>query len=96
MEIQSDTFGFNRTLSKEGSTCEDHNKDQNDEINQGKVKMDFHSHFSYDSDHNYATTFEHVEKFIYCMYENNMCIKDGIIYDTRDVCSKKYICEDAM
>ena len=45
MEIQSEAFGFNYTLSIEDSTCEYHNKYHNNEINQGKVNMDFHSHF---------------------------------------------------
>ena len=41
MEIQSEVFGFNRTLSIEGSTCEYHNKDHNAISNEGKVEMDF-------------------------------------------------------
>ena len=55
--------------------------------------MDFHSHFSYDSAHNAATTFEHMVKFIQWMYEDNFFINDGIIYDTTDGCSKQYICK---
>ena len=30
------------------------------------------------------------------MYENNLFIKGGIIYDTTDVCSKQYICKNVM
>ena len=88
MEIQSEAFGFNITLSIEVSTCEYHNKYHNYENNEGKVKMDFHSHFSDDSAHNAATTFEHMNIFIHCMYDNNLFRKDGIIYDTTDGCSK--------
>ena len=43
--------------------------------------MDFQSHFSDESAHNAATTFEHMVKFIHWMYENNVFINDGIIYD---------------
>ena len=88
MEIYSEAFGFNHTLSIEGSDCEYHNKYHNDERNQENVKMDFHSHFSNDSAHNSATTFEHMNKFIHWMYENNFFINYGIIYDTTDVCIK--------
>ena len=49
MEIQSEAFGFNCTLSIEGSTCEYHNKYQNDKIYQGRLNMYFHSHYSDDS-----------------------------------------------
>ena len=56
------------------------------------MKMDFHSHFSYDSAQNSATTFEHMKKFIHWMYEGNLFIKYGIIYDTTDGCIKQYIC----
>ena len=41
MEIQSEAFRFNRTLSIEGSTCEYHNKYQNGVSNQEKVNIDF-------------------------------------------------------
>ena len=44
MEINSEAFCFNQTLSIEVGTCEYHNKYQNDERNQGNVKVDFHSH----------------------------------------------------
>ena len=57
MEIQSEEFGFNRTISIEFSTYEYHNRDNNDERNQGKVKIYFHSHFSDDSAQNDDTTF---------------------------------------
>ena len=33
MELQSEAFGFNRTLSIEGNTCEYQNKDHNNESN---------------------------------------------------------------
>ena len=41
MENQSEAFGFNRTLSIEGITCEYHNKDHNGIRNEGNVNMDF-------------------------------------------------------
>ena len=82
MEIQSVVFGFNHTLSIESSMCEYCNKYPNDESNNGKVKMNFHSHFSDYSAHNSATTFDHMKKFIHWMYEGIFFIKDGIIYDT--------------
>ena len=68
MEIKSEAFGFNHTLSIEGSTCEYQNKYHNDEINQVKVKTDFHSHFSDDSAQNTDTTIEHTKKFIQWIY----------------------------
>ena len=37
-----------------------------------------------------------MKKFIHCMYENNLFIKDGIIYDTTYGCSKQYKCANAM
>ena len=58
--------------------------------------MDFHSPFSDDSAHNTATTFEHIKKFIHWMYKNYLHIKDGIIYDTIDLCRNKYICANAI
>ena len=60
------------------------------------MKMDFHSHFSDDSANNAAKIFEHTIKFIQWMYENNLFIKDGIIYDTTYGCSKQYRCENKM
>ena len=51
--------------------------------------MDFNSHSSDDSAKNSATIFEHMNTFINCMYDNNMFIKDGIIYDTTYGCGKK-------
>ena len=57
--------------------------------------MDFHSHFLDDSANNTAKIFEHTIKFIQWMYENNLFIKDGIIYDTTYGCSKQYRCENA-
>ena len=45
MVIQSEEFGSSRTLSIEVITCDYHNKYHNDVRNQGKVKMDLHSHF---------------------------------------------------
>ena len=87
MAIQSEAFGFNHTLSIEGSICEYQNKYHNDEENKGKVKMDFNSHFSDDSAHNSDTKFEHMKKFTHCMYDNKLLIKYGIIYYTTDGCS---------
>ena len=58
--------------------------------------MDFHSHFSDDSAQNAATTFEHMKRFIHWMHKNNLFIKDGIIYDTSDVCIKQYRCANTM
>ena len=58
--------------------------------------MDFQSHFSDGYAHNGATTFEHMEAFINWMYENNLFIKYGIIYDTANGCSKQYICKNSM
>ena len=45
MEIQSEAFGFNYNISIKVITCEYHNKYNNGESYQGKVKMDFYSHF---------------------------------------------------
>ena len=58
--------------------------------------MGFQSHFSDDSAQNAATTSNYMKTFIHWMYDNNLFIKDGIIYDTTDVCNKQYICSDAM
>ena len=58
--------------------------------------MDFHSHFSDDSDNNVATKFEHIKKFIHWMNENNLFIKYSIIYDTKYEFSKQYICANTM
>ena len=49
MVIHSEAFGFNHTLSIEGSTCEYHNKYHNFVSNEEKVKIYFHSHFSDES-----------------------------------------------
>ena len=81
MEIQSEEFGFNCTLSIEDSTCEYQNKDHNDVSNEGKVNMSFHSHFSDDSAHNVDTTFYHMKKFMNFMYDNHLFINDGMTYD---------------
>ena len=88
MEIQSEEFGFNCTISIEISTCNYHNKCHNNLSNEVKAKMDFNSHFSNDYDHNETTTFEHMKKFILWMYNRILFIKDIIIYDTTDGCSK--------
>ena len=59
--------------------------------------MYFQSHFSDDSsDHNPDTTFEHMNNFIHWMYNNILFVKDGIIYNTTDVCSKQYICDHLL
>ena len=65
MEIQSEEFGFNRTLSIEGSNCQYHDKDHKNVSNDGNLRMDFYSHFSDDSTQNEATTFEHMKDFIH-------------------------------
>ena len=62
---------------------------KNDVINEGKVKTDFHSCFSDDYAQNAGTTFEHMKKFIHCMYNIKFTVRDGIIYDTKDECSKQ-------
>ena len=90
MAIKSEAFGFNSTLSTEVISCEYLNKDNNDVKNQGNMKMDFQSHFSDDSAHNAATTFEYTKKFTHWMFDNNLFIKDGIIYDNIDGCIKQY------
>ena len=51
--------------------------------------MDFHSHFSYDSDHNAATACAHM-KSSFTKYMRISFIKYGILYDTIDGCSKQY------
>ena len=90
MEIQSESFLLNITLSIYVFTYEYHDKYRNNLRNEGNVNMDFHSHFPYDSSQNAATTFEHMKKFIHCMYEEILSIKDGIIYDNTYGCSKQY------
>ena len=52
--------------------------------------MVFHPHFSDYSSHNAATKFEHRNKFIHWIYDNKLFIKDGIIYDNEDGCSKQH------
>ena len=42
MEIQSEEFGLKNTISIEGSTCEYYEKDNNDGINEEKLKMELH------------------------------------------------------
>ena len=54
MEIQSEAFCFNRTISIEDSTREYRNKNLNDVSNEVNVKMGFHSHFSDDPAQNVA------------------------------------------
>ena len=60
------------------------------------MKIDFHPHYSDDSAHNSDTSFDHIKKFLHWMYDNKLFIKDGIIYDTTDGCSKQYRCENSM
>ena len=68
MEIQSEAFVFNCTIYIEGSTCEYHDKDRNDLINDANVKMNFPSHFSYDSTKNADNTCEKIKiSFSGCM-----------------------------
>ena len=50
----------------------------------------FKSHVSDDSAKNAGTAFEHIKVFINWIYENNLFIKNGIIYDIKYVCSKQY------
>ena len=59
------------------------------------MKLDFHPHFSDNSAHNKATTFERIKTFVHCMYDNNVFINNGIIYGTTDGCIKQYICGNA-
>ena len=54
--------------------------------------MEFFSYLSDDSSHNTATTFEHIKIFIHWIYNDNLFIKDIIIYDSIDVCGNKYRC----
>ena len=37
-----------------------------------------------------------MKNFIQWIYENNLFIKDGIIYDTTYACREQYRCENAM
>ena len=89
MAIKSEAFGFNSNIYIRGITFEYHNKDYNDLSNEGKAKMDFHTQFLYDSSHNPATPFEHMNFFIHWMYEDKLFITDGIMYDNTDGCSKQ-------
>eukprot|EP00957_Ditylum_brightwellii_P097580 7431586-Ditylum_brightwellii.AAC.1 len=45
IEIQSEAFGLNRSLSIEGFSCNYHNQSLNDNGEISPVKMDFHSPF---------------------------------------------------
>ena len=56
--------------------------------------MDFNSHFSDDSAQNMVTSFEKMEIFIRCIYENNFFMNDDIICYTKYGCSKQYRCEN--
>ena len=58
--------------------------------------MYFHSHFSDEYDQNIDTAFKHMKIFIHWMHENNLFIKDSIIYVNIDVGRKKYICENSI
>ena len=58
--------------------------------------MGFHSKVSDDSAQNAVTTFEHITICIHWMYENNLFIKEGIIYDTKGERTKKYRCENVL
>ena len=60
------------------------------------MNMDLHSHFSYDSVNNAATTCGHMKKFIHWTYEENLFIKSSIIYDNTDGWSKNYLCENEL
>ena len=37
-----------------------------------------------------------MKKFVHWMYENNFIIKNGIIYDTTDGCSRQFVCSNTM
>ena len=71
MDIHTKEFFFNHNLSIEGSTFDYHDKYCNYLSNEKKLKMDFHSKFSYDSAYNTATTYEHMKRFSQWMYEEN-------------------------
>ena len=58
--------------------------------------MYFHSHSSDDSAHNFAATFEHMNKLIHWVYERIVFMKYVIIYDTTDGFIKQYICANSM
>ena len=60
------------------------------------MNMDFHSHFSDESAQNKKTSFEHMEKLIHWIYDNNLFIKYGIIYDDAYRYSKQYRCVNSM
>ena len=96
MEIHLEEFGFNCTLSIEDSTCEYHNKYRNYIRNEANARMEFHSHFLYDSYQNAATLCEHMKHLIHCMYEENLFIKICILYSATYECIKQYICETAL
>ena len=87
---------YNHTICIEGSTCDYPNKYHNDISNEGKLKIGFESCFSYDTNANSATTFEHMKCFFHWMYENNFFITYNIIYDTKDGCKNKNWCANAM
>ena len=70
MKIHSEDFGFNRTLSVKGSTCEYHYKYCNDKINEANVKINSQSHFSDESAQNIATIYKQIKFFIHWMYKN--------------------------
>ena len=97
-EIQSEAFGYNRTLSIEGSSCEYHVQDPDNDTGNTEtcIKMDFHSHFSDSSKQNAATTYEHMKTSITHMIENHQLAPGYTIYDTTDGCSKQYRCANAM
>ena len=60
------------------------------------MRIGFHSHFSYYSAQNTATIFEYMKKLIHWMFEDNLFINYGIIYDTTYGCSKQYRCSNIM
>ena len=97
MEIQSDHFGKQRSLSMEGSTIEYHLTNLKVQSNNLRNKMtttEFHSHLADESTQDSATTHEHMKEMI-----NNL--KDTVnqllvMFDQTDGCSKQYRCARAL
>ena len=58
--------------------------------------MVFRSHFSDEYDNNASTTCEHMKTFIHWMYEDNLFIKDCIVYVNIYGCSKEYKCANEL
>ena len=104
MEIQSERFGHSRILSIEGPSVYHHDpkevelyvkgyaKSENPDIN-----MQFHSHFSDDSDQNASTTHAHMNILVHhLMHERKSLTPGGLMLDTTDECGKQYRCVTAL